>query len=86
MKRMLILVMVGVALPFSLAARLRRGDGTGKLWVHALWRALLLVMLGVFLRSIGRPMTHWTFEDTLSQIGLGYPFLFALGFAGSGWR
>ncbi len=78
--------MVGVALPFSLAARLRRGDGTGKLWVHALWRALLLVLLGVVLRSIGRPMTHWTFEDTLSQIGLGYPFLFALGFAGAGWR
>jgi len=25
-------------------------------------------------------MTNWTFEDTLSQIGLGYPILFLLGF------
>lgn len=73
--------MVGVALPFSLAARLRRGDPRAKLWAHTLWRSLLLVLLGVFLRSVGQPMTNWTFEDTLSQIGLGYPFLFALGFA-----
>ena len=48
---------------------------------HALWRSLVLVALGIFLRSIGRPMTYFTFEDTLTQIGLGYPFLFLLGFA-----
>jgi predicted acyltransferase len=48
--------------------------------LHALWRALVLVLLGVFLRSIGRPQTYWTFEDTLSQIGLGYGLLFLLGF------
>jgi len=46
---------------------------------HTAWRALLLIMLGVFLRSIDRGQTHWTFEDTLTQIGLGYPFLFLLG-------
>ena len=34
--------------------------------------------LGVFLRSIDGPLTYWTFEDTLSQIGLGYTFLFLL--------
>ena len=48
--------------------------------LHALWRALVLVLLGVFLRSIGQRQTYWTFEDTLSQIGLGYGFLFLLGF------
>jgi heparan-alpha-glucosaminide N-acetyltransferase len=47
--------------------------------LHALWRSLLLNLLGVFLRSTGRSLTNWTFEDTLSQIGLGYPFLFLLG-------
>lgn len=73
---------VGVALPFSLGARLARGEKPAALWLHALWRSLLLVLLGVFLRSIGSPITNWTFEDTLSQIGLGYPFLFLLGFAG----
>lgn len=73
--------MVGVALPFSIASRLARGQSEAVMWGHALFRALLLVLLGVFLRSIGKPQTYWTFEDTLSQIGLGYPFLFALGFA-----
>jgi predicted acyltransferase len=47
--------------------------------MHAGWRALILIFLGVFLRSIGRPQTNFTFEDTLSQIGLGYFFLFLLG-------
>jgi predicted acyltransferase len=40
---------------------------------------LILVLLGVFLRSVGRGQTNFTFEDTLSQIGLGYTFLFLLG-------
>ena len=47
--------------------------------VHAVWRSLVLVFLGVFLRSIGHRQTNFTFEDTLSQIGLGYAFLFLLG-------
>ncbi len=32
----------------------------------------ILVFLGIFLRSIGHHQTNFTFEDTLSQIGLGY--------------
>lgn len=71
--------LVGVALPFSLASRLSRGQTRGRMLLHAMWRAVLLVLLGVFLRSIDRPLTYWTFEDTLSQIGLGYVFLFLLG-------
>lgn len=78
--------MVGVALPFSIASRLARGQSRITMTLHALWRALVLVLLGVFLRSIGKPMTNWTFEDTLSQIGLGYAFLFVLGFARNGPR
>ena len=73
--------LVGVALPFSIAAASRSGLSFGRMFVHALWRSLLLVALGIFLRSIGRPRTNFTFEDTLTQIGLGYPFLFLLGFA-----
>lgn len=71
--------MVGVALPFSLASRIGRGQSRGRLFAHALGRSLVLILLGVFLRSIGRPQTYWTFEDTLTQIGLGYPILFLLG-------
>lgn len=72
--------LVGVALPFSLASRNARGESRLRMTLHALWRSLLLVLLGVFLRSLGQEQTNWTFEDTLSQIGLGYPFLFLLGF------
>ncbi len=71
--------LVGVALPFSIASRLAKGQSRGWMTAHALWRALVLVLLGVFLRSLGKPQTYWTFEDTLSQIGLGYPILFFLG-------
>ena len=48
--------------------------------MHALWRSLVLVALGIFLRSMSGPQTYFTFEDTLTQIGLGYPLLFLLGF------
>jgi len=70
--------LVGTALPFSVASRVARGQTFNRMAFHACWRALLLVLLGVFLRSTGRSQTHWTFEDTLSQIGLGYVFLFLL--------
>jgi heparan-alpha-glucosaminide N-acetyltransferase len=70
---------VGVALPFSLASRLARGQSRWAMSLHAFWRAFLLVALGIFLRSIGQGQTYYTFEDTLTQIGLGYGFLFLLG-------
>ncbi len=70
--------LVGVALPFSLSRR--AGDGQSQLLrtLHAFWRALVLVLLGVFLRSLNHHQTYWTFEDTLTQIGLGYGFLYLL--------
>jgi heparan-alpha-glucosaminide N-acetyltransferase len=71
--------LVGVALPYSLARRLATGESRGRLIAHAGWRALVLVLLGIFLRSIDRTQTYFTFEDTLTQIGLGYPILFLLG-------
>lgn len=71
--------LVGVAVPFSIASRLRRGQAVSRLTLHALWRALLLILLGVFLRSAWAKQTYWTFEDTVTQIGLGYPILFLLG-------
>jgi predicted acyltransferase len=70
--------MVGVALPFSIASRLARGQSFGRMFVHTVWRAAVLIALGIFLRSQGRPQTYFTFEDVLTQIGLGYVFLFLL--------
>jgi len=72
--------LVGVALPYSIASRMAKGARFAELFWHALWRSLVLVALGVFLRSMDHSITYFTFEDTLSQIGFGYPFLFLLGF------
>jgi heparan-alpha-glucosaminide N-acetyltransferase len=73
--------LVGVALPFSLASRLRRGESLRFATFHAAWRAFVLIALGILLRSIGKKMTNYTFEDTLTQIGLGYFPLFLIGLA-----
>ena len=78
--------LVGVALPYSIAARIARGGAFRAMFLHALWRSLLLVALGVFLRSIHAPQTYFTFEDTLSQIGLGYPLLFLLAWRPARWQ
>jgi predicted acyltransferase len=71
--------LVGAALPFSIAARAARGESPARMAAHALRRGTILALLGIFLRSIGKPRTYFTFEDTLTQIGLGYPLLFLLG-------
>jgi len=73
--------LVGAALPFSIASRKSKGQTFTQMLGHAAWRALLLIALGIFLRSVGSRQTYFTFEDTLTQIGLGYVFLFLLGFA-----
>lgn len=78
--------LVGVALPFSIASRQAKGQGFAKMLGHAVFRAFLLVMLGIFLRSNNKPITNWMFTDTLSQIGLGYVFLFLLGFVRPIWQ
>ena len=71
--------LVGVALPFSVASRTRRGQTPRQMTIHAFIRAAVLIFLGIFLRSMGQNRTNFTFEDTLTQIGLGYGFLFLLG-------
>ena len=78
--------LVGVALPFSLAARMGRGQPFWLMTLHALWRAIALILLGIFLRSMNRPQTNFTFEDTLSQIGLGYFFLYLIGLTRPKWH
>src|SRR5690349_7037845 len=73
--------LVGAAMPFSIASRTRRGESFRHMLAHAAWRSIVLILLGIFLRSLNAKQTYWTFEDTLTQIGLGYTMLFALAFA-----
>lgn len=68
------LFVVGVALPYSIASRRARGASGSQIALHVLWRALVLVLLGLLIASDGFKQTNFSFLDTLSQIGLAYPF------------
>src|SRR5262245_24625662 len=72
--------LVGVAMPFSLANREDKGQSFWWMLFHAVWRSILLIAIGICLRSVGRPTTNWMFTDTLGQIGLGYTILFLIGY------
>ncbi len=76
--------MVGAAAAYSYASRARRGHSFWRMFGHAVYRAVVLILLGVFLRSKFTPGTNWTFEDVVSQIGLGYVFVFLLW--NRGWK
>lgn len=78
--------LVGVALPYSIASRLRRGRTFRSMLPHTIRRSLVLIALGIALRLIGSSHLYVTFEDTLTQIGLGYTFLFLLGFRSPRWQ
>lgn len=75
---------VGVSMPFSYEKRARLGQSYGQRLRHAWIRAILLTLLGVFLQSLYKKDTYWIFTNVLSQIGLGYGFLFF--FVGKSWR
>lgn len=70
--------MVGVAMAFSYAKRKRLGHSYVRMLGHAMWRSVVLVLLGVFLSSNWSPSTNWSLANVLSQIGLGYTFVFLL--------
>ncbi len=62
------------------------------MFLHTLWRSLLLVLLAIFLSTSipgtkldpPVPRTNFAFTNVLAQIGLGYTFLYLL--VGRGWR
>jgi heparan-alpha-glucosaminide N-acetyltransferase len=71
--------MVGVAMAFSYAKREEKGQSYWRMLFHAFLRSILLILLGVFLRSQGsHGGLNWTFDDVVTQIGLGYFFVFLL--------
>lgn len=65
--------MVGVAMPFSFSRRQREGDPYRRQLGHAVIRALVLCAIGTALMA-----QHSRFLNVLTQIGLGYVFVFLL--------
>lgn len=78
--------LTGTALVFSVTSRISKGQSKVHLTLHALWRSVALLFLGIYIRSLGRDMTNWTFEETLTQTGLAYMPAFALAFCGNKTR
>lgn len=77
--------LVGVSVPLSIASRRARGDSNAQVMAHAVWRSLALIVLGVAVLSVHPRTILWKFEDTLTQIGLGYALVVALALAGPTW-
>jgi predicted acyltransferase len=73
-------LMVGIALPYSLRSRQRKGQSFQRMLAHTILRSFILISLGILLRSLPGTTPNFTFEDTLTQIGLGYTFAFLLAF------
>ena len=71
--------MVGVSLPYSYAKREAAGESFQRMLGHAAVRSLVLILIGLFLSTGSKhTMTNFTFVNVLTQIGLGYTFLFLL--------
>ncbi|MCP4174653.1 MAG: DUF5009 domain-containing protein, partial [Fuerstiella sp.] len=70
--------MVGVAMPFSYARRGAMGSSNTRRLLHAVFRAIVLTLMGVFLASKNSDSTNWIFTNVLAQIGLGYVFAYLL--------
>ena len=78
--------LTGASLVFSVSARSRKGQSQWHMTLHALWRSVALIFLGIFLRSVDWDMTNWTFDETLTQTGLGYMAVYALAYCGTRTR
>jgi heparan-alpha-glucosaminide N-acetyltransferase len=64
--------MVGVAMAFSYAKRRQTGQPYLAMLGHAVLRSLVLIFLGIYFSA------RWELMNVLTQIGLGYTFLFLL--------
>jgi predicted acyltransferase len=63
---------VGAALPFAMASRLKRGETRGAMLRHALWRALKLAVIGQILLAIQVSKLHFHTRETLTQLAVCY--------------
>lgn len=68
---------VGVAIPFSVARRLSRGQTWSELTKHAAQRSIILILLGITLDA-GIENFNLTFQNVLAQIGFTYIIAFLL--------
>jgi predicted acyltransferase len=67
------LFIVGVAMPFSFSARLKRGESKRELLRHVLWRGMVLFALGMFLNFPDQyHLASWRVYGVLQRIAVCY--------------
>jgi predicted acyltransferase len=70
------LFLVGLSMPFSYSKRLQRRQNYIGLLGHAIYRSVVLVLLGIYLSSPFALIKDMSLNNVLVQIGLGYSFAF----------
>lgn len=63
---------VGVAIPFAVANRKRKGDSDQTIFNYAMKRAFLLLFFGWALYCIDAGRIVWRFQNVLAQLGVTY--------------
>jgi predicted acyltransferase len=69
------LFLVGISLVFSFCSRLQRGESRSNIFIHALWRSLILVAVGLLVNAspiIGFDIHSFRFEGVTQRIALCY--------------
>lgn len=69
---------VGVAIPFAVANRIRKGDSQKQIMRHALKRSFLLLFLGWALYCIEPGEIGFRFQDVLAQLSVTYLVAFLI--------
>lgn len=67
---------VGVAIPFAVANRIKRGDSNKLIMLHAVKRSFLLLFLGWALYCIGPGKIVFRFQNVLAQLSVTYLIAF----------
>ena len=69
---------VGVAIPFAVANRIKKGDSNRQIMLHALKRSFLLLFLGWALYCVGPGKIVFRFQDVLAQLSVTYLVAFLI--------
>jgi predicted acyltransferase len=69
---------VGVAIPFAVANRIKKGDSERTILIHAIKRSLLLLFLGWALYCIGPGKIVFRLQNVLAQLSVTYLVAFLI--------
>jgi len=69
---------VGVAIPFAVANRIKKGDSNKAITIHAIRRSLLLLFLGWALYFVDAGRLVFRFQNVLAQLSVTYLVAFLI--------